>query len=192
MVSMIKKLLITLMVVMLPLMVVAQEIELSHNSSSHGSHFSDATYKAKFGTLGVGANYRSEPLGEYYKLSAINDFDLSGTRCFYFGSGVADYVNNRKYTDLGAGLYIINGEVLNLSVAGLLRKTQYLTSIRSRLSLQRGDFKLRNVIRYFPEVKSIEDDFQLDYKFGENLSVGYKAGIINDKATDKLYLKFKF
>jgi len=172
--------------------VVAQEVELSHNSSSHGSHFSDANYKAKFGTLGIGANYKSEPLGEYYKLSANNDFDMNGTRCFYFGSGVVDEVGGRNYTDLGAGLYIINGEVLNCSVAGLLRKTQYLTSIRSRLSLQRGDFKLHNVVRYYPEVKSMEDSFSVDYKLKENLSIGYKADIINEKATDKLYLKFKF
>ena len=186
------KLALLLLVVILPTLVVGQDLELSHNSSSHGSHFSDAKYSAKFGTLGVGANYRSEPLGKYYKLSANNDFDMDGTRCFYFGSGVVDKVNDRQYTDLGAGMYIINGEVLNLSIAGLLRKTQYITSVRSRLSLQRGDMKLKNVIRYYPEIKSIENDLKISYKVGKNASLGYSCGIINDRATDKLYVKFKF
>jgi len=51
------KFLIMLMVVMLPTLVVGQDIELSHNSSSTGPHFSEATYGAKFGSMSIGAKY---------------------------------------------------------------------------------------------------------------------------------------
>jgi len=186
---MIKYLLLILLITS-PLL--AQEVEISQQSNSMGSYYSEVSYKGSFDSLSITAVDRSHNLGYSHYINVNNDFYSDDTSFFCFATYQFSSTSY-EYFDFGIGGYFINKEYYKLSVAGLIRDQKYLTSIRNKIVLNTDDYTLRDVWFYYPELNDSTNELDLSWKLkSENVSVGYRINFDFGNVSEKMYVKYDF
>jgi hypothetical protein len=179
----------------------AQNIDISRSSSKLGGYISEIGYSVNYKNQSLVAKSREESLGNSYYVNYNAEFELAdGADWFTFATYKNDNIVNTESLDLGIGygmyVYDEDGASEKVSIAGMIRGTQYITSLRSKLKLVSQKHTLKMVTFYLPEVGEWTNDFKILFQIDDNKAVGYKHFFILSNGVsnyyDSIFAKFTF